>query len=129
MQTKKFFKISPEQFEKMFQTEEDCIRFLIELKWGRGFRCRRCGHDHFCEGNFPGSRRCTKCKLEETLKANTIFQNCKLPLITSMKLLLFAYHNPHASTSEMCKNLGVRQMTCWRMKQLVRELKDKKLII
>jgi len=129
MKIKKFFKITPDEFENLYQSEEDCIRLLSELKWGGGFKCRKCGHDHFCEGNYPGSRRCTKCKSEETLKAHTIFQNCKLPLRTSMQLMLFAHHNPHASTSEMCKKLGVRQMTCWRMKQLVRDFQDKNEIV
>jgi two-component system, sensor histidine kinase LadS len=120
---KRFFLLTPLEFEEGYKSEEDCINLLAKLKWTDGFRCRRCGHTHFCEGYSPGARRCTKCKTEETLKSNTIFQHCKLPLRTSMQIMLFAYHNPLATTSEMCRQLGVRQMTCWRMKQIVKEMK------
>ena len=117
-----FFSYTPEEFLQRYADEDECIAFLSSLKWSDGFTCRKCGHTHFCEGNHLGSRRCTKCKTEETLKSNTIFQNCKLPLRTSMHIMLYAIHNPDASTSKMCTDLGVRQMTCWRMKQLVKEI-------
>jgi len=122
MNTELFFSLTTEEFLHRYATEDDCIEFLSSLKWANGFVCRKCGHNHFCDGNNQGSRRCTKCKTEETLKSNTIFQNCKLPLRTSMHMMLYAMHNPTVSTSKMCRDLGVRQMTCWRMKQLVKEI-------
>lgn len=125
MNTVKFFQLSLDEFLSGYQDEEACIELLSDLKWESGFQCRKCGHQHYCDGRYPGSRRCTRCKTEETLKANTIFKNCKLPLRTTMHLMLYAYHNPLSSTTEMCKELGVRQMTCWRMKQVVKEILEK----
>ena len=123
MNHKKFFSVQPNDFLQLFTTEEKCIQWLTELKWESGFFCKKCGHNHYCEGNHPGSRRCTKCKTEETIKANTIFQNCKLPLRTSMHMMLYAYHQPDSTTLKMCKDLGIRQMTCWRIKKIVKEFK------
>ena len=31
------------EFEQRFETEEACIAFLTRQRWGRGFRCGRCG--------------------------------------------------------------------------------------
>lgn len=121
MNTELFFQIPPDEFSQRYMSEEDCIQLLTGLKWPDGFICRKCGHTHFCEGNHPGSRRCTKCKTEETLKANTIFQNCRLPLKVSMHMMLFAKHFPEATTFEMCRKFGIRQMTCWRLKQIVKK--------
>lgn len=127
MNTDSFFQLTLDEFLSGYPDEESCILLLEKLKWGNGFQCRKCGHHHYCDGKYPGSRRCTRCKTEETLKAHTIFQNCKLPLHTSMHMMLYAYHRPLSSTSVMCRELGIRQMTCWRMKQLVRDImKEKK---
>lgn len=119
----KLFAMSIEEFEHIFLVESDCISWLATEKWQNGFVCHSCGHTHYCEGQQTGSRRCTKCKKEESIKAHTIFQNCKLPLKTSMHLMLYAYHNPDISSIEMCNKLGIRQMTCWRMKNLVKQFK------
>ncbi len=124
-----FFKITPEEFVTTYTTEESCIDLLTRLKWAGGFVCHKCGHTHFCDGKHPGSRRCTKCKTEETLKSHTIFQNCKLPLKTSMHMMLYAYHHPMSTTAEMCKQLGIRQMTCWRIKQLVKNATENEHVI
>lgn len=125
MYTDSFFQLTLDEFLSCYPDEESCILLLTELKWGKGFQCRKCGHQHYCDGNYRGSRRCTRCKTEETLKAHTIFQNCKLSLHTSMQLMLYAFHHPHSSTSEMCREFGIRQMTCWRIKQLVKDIKKK----
>ena len=31
------------QFDALFQTEDDCIRYLIARRWPEGVRCPRCG--------------------------------------------------------------------------------------
>ena len=31
-----------QQFRERFQTNEDCLKFLIEVKWGGGYQCPKC---------------------------------------------------------------------------------------
>ncbi|HYH56186.1 MAG TPA: 7TM diverse intracellular signaling domain-containing protein, partial [Anseongella sp.] len=64
-----------EEFSKIYPDKESCFKFLAELKWGRGYTCRKCGNGHYFGGHLPYSRRCSKCSYEESVTANTIFQH------------------------------------------------------
>ena len=56
---KKYDEMSILEFQKKFQTEEDCRKRLIELRWPDGFMCPRCGEkEHY---DLP-KRRLYQCK-------------------------------------------------------------------
>jgi hypothetical protein len=109
--------LTPEQLEGLFQSDEKCLEFLSELKWSDGFKCRKCGNKNYCPGKTPHSRRCTKCKTEESAAAGTIFHNCKFPV---SKAFYIAYSvckgKEDISTYEFARRLSLRQMTCWNFK-------------
>jgi hypothetical protein len=109
--------ISEEELEVFFHSDEKCMEFISNLKWEEGFVCRKCGNTNWCAGKTPYSRRCTKCKSEESAAADTIFHNCKFPI---SKAFYIAYHvckaNEEISTYEFARRLSLRQMTCWNFK-------------
>jgi hypothetical protein len=109
--------LSDEQLQELFQSDEKCFEFLAELKWSKGFECRKCGNSNFCAGKTPHSRRCTRCKTEESAAAGTIFHNCKFPV---SKAFYIAYNvckgKQDLSTYEFARRLSLRQMTCWNFK-------------
>jgi hypothetical protein len=109
--------LTAEQLNNMFQSDEKCFEFLSELKWSDGFICRKCGNSNYCPGKTPYSRRCTKCKTEESAAAGTIFHNCKFPV---SKAFYIAYNvckgREDISTYEFARRLSLRQMTCWNFK-------------
>jgi hypothetical protein len=109
--------LTAKQLEQLFQNDEKCLEFLAELKWSNGFTCRRCGNTNSCPGKTPHSRRCTKCKAEESAAAGTIFHNCKFPI---SKAFYIAYNvckgQEEVSTYEFARRLSLRQMTCWNFK-------------
>ena len=41
--------LSAEQLNELFQSDEKCFEFLADLKWSRGFECRKCGNTNFCQ--------------------------------------------------------------------------------
>ena len=112
--------LSKEQLEELFQSDEKCYKFLSELKWSDGFICRNCQNTNFCPGKTPHSRRCTKCKKEESASAGTIFHNCKFPV---HKAFYIAYNvckgKDDLSTYEFARRLSLRQMTCWNFKSKI----------
>jgi hypothetical protein len=118
----KIFKndISGDQLEELFSSDEKCYEFLASLKWEQGFTCRKCGGTNYCQGKTPFSRRCTRCKSEESAVAGTIFHNCKFPL---SKAFYIAYHvckgKEDLSTYEYARRLSLRQMTCWNFKSKI----------
>lgn len=109
--------LTSEQLDELFQSDEKCLEFLADLKWSMGFECRKCGNSNFCQGKTPHSRRCTKCKTEESAAAGTIFHNCKFPV---SKAFYIAYNvckgKDDLSTYEFARRLSLRQMTCWNFK-------------
>jgi hypothetical protein len=113
--------LSNEQLNELFQSDERCFEFLAELKWSNGFICRNCGNTNYCPGKTHHSRRCTKCKKEESAAAGTIFHNCKFPV---SKAFYIAYNvckgKEDLSTYEFARRLSLRQMTCWNFKSKIR---------
>lgn len=109
--------ISEAAIEELFVSDEKCMEFLADLKWADGFTCRKCGNTNFCAGKSSYSRRCTKCKSEESATSGTIFHNCKFPI---HKAFIIAYNvckgKEDVSTYEFARRLALRQMTCWNFK-------------
>jgi hypothetical protein len=114
--------LSEQQLEELFKSDEKCFEFLAEIKWGEGFKCRKCGNTNYCPGKTSYSRRCTKCKTEESSTAGTIFHNCKFPI---SKAFYIAYNvckgREDVSTYEFARRLSLRQMTCWNFKTKIQQ--------
>ena len=113
--------LSSDQLQELFQNNEKCLEFLADLKWGNEFICRKCGNTNYCSGKSPYSRRCTRCKTEESATTGTIFHNCKFPV---NKAFYIAYNvckgKDDLSSYEFARRLSLRQMTCWNFKTKIR---------
>ncbi len=68
------------EFQKRFQTEEDCFEHLKHIRWPKGFVCPRCGHTeaYFLEGQKLF--QCKQCRRQTSVTANTIFHRTHLSL-------------------------------------------------
>jgi hypothetical protein len=104
-----------------FSTDEVCLKFIADQKWENGFICRKCGNDNYCKGKTPHSRRCTRCKSEESATANTIFHRCHIPLTEAFQIVYMVCHDPSVSTYTLSKKVEIRQMTCWKLKSRLME--------
>ena len=61
------------EFEKMFATNEDCLQYIISLRWPEGFSCPSCGEKKYW---LASKNRiiCTLCEHQTTATAGTIFE-------------------------------------------------------
>ncbi len=116
-----FNKLDISELEGFFSSEEDCLRFLSEKKWETGYVCRKCGHTNYCKGKTPYSRRCTRCKKEESATANTIFHRCHIPITEAFQIVYKVCHNPTISSYALSREIELRQMTCWKLKSRLME--------
>jgi len=105
---------------KRFPDTESCLRFLAELKWKEGFVCKKCGHTNFCKGKSPYSRRCTKCKKEESATAHTVFHRCKIPMTQAFEMAFLVCNLPEVSSYQISKKMNIRQMTCYNFQKKVK---------
>ncbi len=114
--------ISPEFAKMLFESEDKVYEFIASVKWSDGYRCRHCNHVNFCRGKQPFSRRCTRCKKDESALANTIFHNLKFPV---NKAFYIAYHvcvmGEDFSTYQYADLLGINQMTCWKFRKRIQD--------
>jgi two-component system, sensor histidine kinase LadS len=99
-----------------FSNEDDCLKFIAEKKWESGFVCLKCGHTNYCKGKSSYSRRCTRCKTDESVTAHTIFHRCHIPITEAFRIVYLVCRDPEVSTHELSRLLDLRQMTCWKLK-------------
>lgn len=68
------------EFQRRFQTDEQCLEYLKATRWPNGFICPKCGHS---EAYWIDDRKlfqCKQCRRQTSLIAHTIFHRSHLPL-------------------------------------------------
>lgn len=93
-----------EEFKVIFPDTSACLRYLDEVKWGRGYACKSCGHSRESKAPKLFSRRCGRCGHTESPTAGTIFHGIRIPL---EKAFFIAY----LVISEQ-ENLTLEQLSC-----------------
>lgn len=116
-----FKKIDDSDFDRMFPSEESILAYLAQEKWKDGWSCRLCGNTNYCKGRSPYSRRCTRCKKEESPTVDSIFHRCRIPLRDALKIAYMVCHAPGISSYELSRRIDLRQMTCWKFKKKITE--------
>ncbi len=114
-----------EEFSKTYPDREACFSLLADLKWKDGYSCRKCGSVHYCNGHLPYSRRCTKCRYEESVIANTILQNTRIPVNKAFYMIFLIYSSKgKISSHKLSEITGIRQSTCWMYSSKIKKVMD-----
>ncbi|HXA00657.1 MAG TPA: IS1595 family transposase [Cytophagaceae bacterium] len=115
------------EFSKSYPDKASCYKFLSDLKWTNGYKCRKCGHAKYCQGPALYSRRCTKCTYNESVTAFTLFHKCKFDIIKAFYMVFLVVANKgNISSYELSDKLLLEQKTCWKFKQkILVAMKDK----
>ncbi|MDD3742177.1 MAG: hypothetical protein PHX54_00970 [Lentimicrobiaceae bacterium] len=125
MKSSQFFQhLNFQDFQSQFSDAETCLEWIAGVKWPDGYSCRKCGNTNYCKGKSPYSRRCTRCKSDESATAHTVFHHCRIPLPEAFKMAWMVCHNPEVSTYEIARIMDVRQMTCWNFKKRIMQCLD-----
>ena len=108
------------EFSQIYPDKDACLTYLADLKWAHGYHCRKCGHDNYCEGREPHSRRCTRCRYVESATAYTLLQKCKFSIVKAFyAVFLLHTHKGNYSAQELSRVLDLRRATCWSFSQKV----------
>jgi len=75
----KEFPMTFDEFVRRFSSEQDCLDYLFELRWGKGFVCPKCGHAEYWVVNRILCT-CKECRHQASVLAGTIFQDTRKPL-------------------------------------------------
>jgi predicted Zn-ribbon and HTH transcriptional regulator len=122
--------IKAELLEELLHNDDKCLEYLASIKWANGFVCRKCGNDNYCQGKIPFSRRCTRCKNEESATSNTIFHNCKFSVSKAFYIAYSVYKGENDFSSfELAQKLSLRQTTCWNFKNKIQKAIDGMMLV
>lgn len=114
-------KLNPGEFQTTFSTEEQCLAILADWKWRDGFTCRKCGSKNSGKGKKLFSRRCTRCKTEESATAHTIFHHCRMGLPKAFEIAYLTCTLPQIPATRLSQLLETREMTCLNFKKRILE--------
>ncbi len=110
------------EFTKRFQTNADCISYLMDIKWKDEMKCVKCNSEEFWKGKCSNNIRCKKCGYEESPTAGTLFHKIKFPLLKAFHICYrVSVSKKGMSSWELSRELGLRQMTCWAFKRKIQE--------
>ena len=115
-----FYGINAIEFNKKFSSNEACCKYLVEIKWGKGYNCLKCGHGQSNKGRTRYHRRCRKCGYDESVLANTVFHGMKMPLLKAFHMIFrLSAKKKGMSTAELGVEVGVEQKTAWLFKRKI----------
>ena len=108
-------------FDRIFATDEACLEFLEQVRWGSEFRCQSCSADKFWKLS-PGLRRCQVCRFKNYVKAGSIFDSTRLPLkIWFYAIWWVTSQKTGVSALNLQKNLGLGSYrSSWLMLHKIR---------
>ena len=111
-----------EQFNNVFPDEATCFRYLEELKWGKGYKCRKCSNPKYTKGSKLFTRKCTKCGNVESVTAYTLFHGVRFPINKAFYMTYIVHRRGNKITlDELSELLDLRRNTCWSFKKKVME--------
>lgn len=121
----KIRKVIPEnhtylQMRELFSSEEECFMFLANFKWGKGFKCRRCGNTKESKENDFYSRRCSKCGTAESITAHTIFHKLKFPLDKAFYITYAVFTTKEKlNVSDLAREIDLNYKSCMKFKMKI----------
>lgn len=118
-----FSSLNAIEFFRRFPDENACFEYISIAKWANlGYSCKKCGYDKYCQGKRPFSRRCLRCKHDESPTAGTAFDKLKFSIHIAFHILFkVSSRKKGISTLELSKEFGLRQKTCWAFKWKVQQ--------
>lgn len=109
------------EFAERFKTDEDCKKYLAEIKWADGYICRKCGHTRYQERK-DFSRTCNHCSDTESPSASTLFHKMKFGMRKAFFICFeMATTTKSLSALQTSVRFGIRENTARLFMHKVRE--------
>lgn len=124
------FASSTIQLFKTFPDAESGRKYLEGRLWPTGAKCATCKTSERVTSRKDGYYRCNACKIDFTVRTETIFERSHVPLhkwIYAMYLL--ATTSKGVSSLQLSKQIGITQKSAWSVLQRLREACGNDLII
>lgn len=109
------------EFAEAFKTDDDCKKYLADLKWKNGYSCTKCSHSA-SQNRKSFGRICNICAHIESATANTLFHKVKFGIRKAFFICFeMATSTKSLSASYMAVRYGVTEKTARLFMLKVRE--------
>jgi len=106
-----------------FKSEETCISYLANSRWGDTPCCPHCGNVGAYVTNRGFKCKAKECHKKFTVTTGTIFENTKISLrIWFAAMYLCTAHKKGVSSLQLCRDLNITQKTAWFLLHRIREM-------
>ena len=110
------------EYQEQFSDEEDCFKYLFQLRWPNGFVCPNCGGSEYYMIYKHKRFQCKQCRHQTSVTAGTVFHRSHQPLrVLFMAVYLIATSKKGLSAMELRRKLGINgYKTAWLLMQKIR---------
>ena len=109
------------EFAEAFKTDDDCKKYLSDIKWKDGYNCTKCNHSA-SQNRKSFGRICNICAHIESATANTLFHKVKFGVRKAFFICFeMATSTKSLSASYMAVRYGVTEKTARLFMLKVRE--------
>jgi len=109
------------EFADKFHDDKSCLSYLADIKWSKGYKCKKCGHTKHTIRKKNFARDCNRCHHIESPTANTLFHKLRFGLRKSFMLIFeMSASTKGISASQAAKRYGISRTTAWTFMHRVR---------
>lgn len=118
---KEHYQATVDEFEKWFPDEESCLRYLLGIRWSKGFCCPRCNSSEHWTLNC-GLLQCRYCGLQTSTTSGTLQHGSHKSLRDRLRAIWWvATQTSGCSARGLQRALGLRSyQTAWKWLQTIR---------
>jgi transposase-like protein len=117
--------VSFAEFLQIFPSEYTCTEYLANLKWQRGYYCRKCGNTSHKNGFSEFDRRCSKCEYNESATANTILHGIRMPFPKAFYLIYITInHDGKYTLDQLSEVLKLKKSTVGKFRRKILRRKE-----
>ena len=110
------------EFYKRFKEDRDCLEYLAEKKWKKGYNCVKCGHTKFTIRSKNFARDCNMCHHIESPTANTLFHKVKFGIHKAFGIVFeMTATTKSISAAQISRRFEISYPTAWMFMHKVRE--------
>lgn len=113
--------VTYEEFKEIYPNDEACYKYIMELKWGKEYKCKKCNNEKFSERKPMLLRRCTRCGYDESLTMDTIFHKLRFPISKAFYMLYLVTSKKNMTIDELSIELNLSRQTCWSYKNKIND--------
>lgn len=102
------------EFQSQFVDEQDCINYLIQVRWPDGYVCPFCGAKESFWFTERYLLKCSKCRRRHSILSDTVFQGTHTPLLAWFRIMwhICLQKNGYSALS-IQRSLGISYPTAW----------------